>query len=126
MIDTTIDGLTMNNRKRFAQHQKSPPIAVYSLGRGRRRLPLEVVLQGTFVSVFKDYVVFVSLFEATVETYDSTLSVSCYSGTYSIVNVGQMLESTVFFFAFSLSIPSIVLLYHIGVTVRVVVFLFSC
>ena len=126
VIDTTIDGLTMNSRKRFAQHQKSPPIAVYCFGRGRWRLPLEVVLQGTFVSVFQDYVVFVSLFEATVETYDRVLSVSCCSGTYSIVNVGQTLESTVFFLALSLSIPSIVLLYHIGVTVRVVIFLLLC
>ena len=66
---------------------------------------------------------FVSLFEATVETYDSALSFSCCSGTYSIVNVGQTLESTVFFLAFSLSIPSIILLYHIGVTVRGVIFL---
>ena len=123
VIDTTIDGLTMNSRKRFAQRQKSLPIAVYCLGRGRWRLSLEVVLQGTFVSVFQDYAVFIPLFEATVETYDSTLSFSCCSGTYSIVNVGQTLKSTIFFLAFSLSIPSIVLLYYIGVTVRVVIFL---
>jgi hypothetical protein len=42
------------------------------------------------------------------------------------VNAGQTLESTVFFLAFSLSIPSIVLLYHIDVTVRVVIFLLLC
>jgi hypothetical protein len=42
------------------------------------------------------------------------------------VNVGQTLESTVFFLAFSLTISSIVLLYHIGVTVRVVIFLLLC